>query len=71
MLPFFQVSKGLAWLLNGWDGKLYSPVKPDISRITTQKKYRVKRIECLGNAIVPQVAYELFQVIKEIENANN
>ena len=35
----------------------------------TVPKWRRKSIEAYGNAIVPQVAYEIFKVINEIENS--
>jgi DNA (cytosine-5)-methyltransferase 1 len=49
-----------------YPGENYLSDEPDIPRITTQKKNRVKRIECLGNAIVPQVAFELFRAIETV-----
>lgn len=49
-----------------YPGKNYLSNEPDILRITTAKKNRVKRIECLGNAIVPQVAFELFRTIEAV-----
>ncbi|MFV0377780.1 MAG: hypothetical protein ACK5JD_10830 [Mangrovibacterium sp.] len=48
-------------------GEEYLMNEPDISRITTRKDYRVSRLESLGNAIVPQVAFALFKAIDSIE----
>jgi len=46
----------------------YFDTEPDIRRVTKGGKNRVDRLKCLGNAIVPQVAYEIIKVIKEIND---
>ena len=38
----------------------------DIPRVTVGQKDRVHRLKGLGNAIVPQVAEQIFRAIKEI-----
>ena len=43
------------------------PEPPDIPRITTRKENRRERLKCLGNAVVPQQFYPVFQAIADIE----
>ena len=41
--------------------------EPDIPRITTNKKNRVDRLKCLGNAVYWRQFYPIFQAIADIE----
>ena len=41
--------------------------EPDIPRITDKKERRTDRLKCLGNAVVPQQFYPVFQAIADIE----
>lgn len=52
-----------AWLDGYWD------VEPDIPRIAKGIPSRAPRLKALGNAIVPQVVYPIFQGIVEIERS--
>ena len=43
----------------------YFDSEPNISRVTTKKEDRTRRIKCLGNAVVPQQFFPVFQAIRE------
>jgi site-specific DNA-cytosine methylase len=42
--------------------------EPSIPRVANGIKNRVDRLKCLGNAVVPQQAYPIFQAIADIES---
>lgn len=45
----------------------YWDEEPDIPRIATRIEHRVDRLKCLGNAVVPQQFYPIFEAIAKIE----
>jgi len=50
-----------------FSGKDWWAVEPKLGRVAHGIPHRVDRLKCLGNAIVPQVAYEIVKVIKEVD----
>jgi len=51
---------------NAIEGRSYWQVEPAVGRVADGIPNRVDRIKGLGNAIVPQVAYEIFKAIDSI-----
>ena len=49
------------------NGGKYWSAEPDVGRVAHGVSSRVDRLKSLGNAIVPQIAFELFKVIDKIE----
>jgi len=52
----------------GVSGTSQWAVEPELGRVAHGIPNRVDRLKCLGNTIVPQVAYEIIKVIKEVED---
>lgn len=55
------------WLDRGMSAPGYWMPEPDISRLTTKRENRKDRLQCLGNAVVPQQFYPVFRAIAESE----
>jgi DNA (cytosine-5)-methyltransferase 1 len=49
------------------NGEDWWAVEPELGRVAHGIPHRVDRLKCLGNAIVPQVAYEIIKVIASFE----
>jgi len=58
-------------LVDGLPAELdgYWDTEPDIPRVAARVKDRVNRLRGLGNAIVPQVAYEIIKAIRASDGA--
>jgi len=63
------VADGLsAWMDRGMSAPGYWMPEPDgVPRITQKREHRSDRLKCLGNAVVPQQFYPVFQAIADIE----
>ena len=46
------------------DGRCWA-TEPDVGRVTSGIPHRVDRLKCLGNAVVPQQAYQIFRALRE------
>jgi DNA (cytosine-5)-methyltransferase 1 len=57
----WEVKPRLGRMVNGLSSWMD---EPEISRVTNKSKGRADRLKQLGNAIVPQVAYEIFKIIE-------
>ena len=57
-----------AWMDRGMSAPGYWMPEPDgVPRITQKREHRSDRLKCLGNAVVPQQFYPVFQAIADIE----
>jgi len=54
-------------ILRGCRNPDYWAVEPELGRVAHGVPNRMDRLKCLGNAIVPQVAYEIIKAIVEID----
>lgn len=55
----------------GWPALMGQPQYDyEPPRVTTKSRNRTKRLKCLGNAVVPQQAYPIFQIIADIHRAS-
>ena len=59
-----HAGQGLSMCSSPRNGASYWSSEPGMGRMVTRISRRVDRIKGLGNAIVPQVAFEIFKVIK-------
>ena len=50
------------------DGEKYWKAEPGMGRVADGVSGRVDRLKGLGNAIVPQIAYEFYKIIDQISN---
>lgn len=67
--PGNKHSDGLRGTIHDWRKNWYE-VAAEFCRVDARVSNRVDRIKSLGNAIVPQVAYQIIKAITEIENAS-
>ena len=62
------VADGISsWLDRGMSAPGHWIPEPNIPRLTTKRDHRKDRLQCLGNAVVPQQFYPVFQAIADLE----
>ena len=63
------VADGISpWLERGMSTPgCWTPEPEQVPRVTRKKKNRADRLKCLGNAVVPQQFYPVFQAIADVE----
>ena len=63
------VADGISpWLERGMSTPgCWTPEPEQVPRVTRKKKNRADRLKCLGNAVVPQQFYPVFQAIADLE----
>ena len=63
------VADGISpWLERGMSTPgCWTPEPEQVPRVTRKKKNRADRLKCLGNAVVPQQFYPIFQAIADVE----
>ena len=64
--------RGMGHLADGLSARLLDigriwEVEPDIPRVTTGEKDRVKKLKALGNSVVPQIPEIIGRLIMEVE----
>jgi len=65
----FAIAAKTAWPspeCSGWWS-----TEPDVGRVANGIPFRVDRLRCLGNAVVPQQVYPILKAIAEIEQINS
>lgn len=64
-------SEWQSWAADSFNGHIWES-EPDVGRVANGVPSRVDRLKCLGNAVVPQQAYPIFEAIaKIIKEAQN
>jgi len=65
--PTGTIVKGCAIARGNSEGATQWAVEPELGRVAHGIPNRVDRLKCLGNAIVPQVTYQIIKLIAQIE----
>jgi DNA (cytosine-5)-methyltransferase 1 len=67
-----STQRGMGYLADGLSARLLDigsiwHIEPDIPRVTTGEKNRVKKLKALGNSVVPQIPEIIGRLIMEVE----